>query len=744
MTDGFSVLQHARTGDLQAFRQLVLQQQARVFGIALRLTGRPSDAAELAQDVFVSLHSALARIASPAHLMRWLLRTVSQRTIERLRQHAPESAHDPLAAAPRHRLLQLPPETRAVMLLRYQEDLDPEDIGAVLHMPVTAVKGHLHRALEWASTQAPENSADLEQRLRESLTAPDPGADFTARVMAHVELRWSHRARATFRSNVSATRGRRRSRFILIGTAMMVAGVVAMLALWLPARSQRPMVVAVSAPKPAAASNAPKRVEATTAAQGDTVGETAASQSSRPTVPTDAYGRYTVIAMPLRHDSQDPVARASVDAFYAALLDELRKLPGLVLLIPGVTAPPPDTDRPADYLLTVTSLAATILPSGSVTFRVTDGPEGGSMSPPTSLLSAGSAMSGQQWPVEIRIQPIGQPASGSFTSTLQIGAVSAAQLAAQQGQMLRVKLFPDVLIKQQLMARIRDDSLSALERNRALSDLLGAQLHGGGQGLDLADISVIVEHAALMSPDQRAQLWRSLRGVSHADLVEPLLDYMRRDPDEDVRFEALATLATNHGTEPRVRAAIESMAREDPQQVVRMAARRVLYGDTEWRAYVLKTLKDAGLPYEERLAPLLLAARSAATPAETAGLRAIVNDEETVNLLAGMVRDGWFNPAQAGTTGDALDLLANVGNPATFDVFVEIPQDSSRPGPGTAPAPIPVPRLQISPADMSWLMNHRNDPRVRRILEEIASGNADPQLGARIEQLRQRAPQRRQ
>ncbi|HTQ36692.1 MAG TPA: RNA polymerase sigma factor [Steroidobacteraceae bacterium] len=168
-----SLLQLAQDGDREAFRQLVIQHQARVFGIALRFTGQRSDAEELAQDVFVKLHAALVRITSAAHLTHWLLRTVSHRAIDRLRQQArqgsrvslevlgedpqalaPESTHDPLAAAQLRRLLlQLQPDARAVMLLRYQEDLDPTDIAAVLEMPLATVKSHLRRSLEWLRAQ---------------------------------------------------------------------------------------------------------------------------------------------------------------------------------------------------------------------------------------------------------------------------------------------------------------------------------------------------------------------------------------------------------------------------------------------------------------------------------------------------------------------------------------------------------------------------------------------------------------
>ena len=76
----------ARRGDIGAFARLVRSHQARVFSVALRLCGRREDAEEIAQDAFVQLHASLAQIQDGAHLLHWLLRTVTHRSIDRLRQ----------------------------------------------------------------------------------------------------------------------------------------------------------------------------------------------------------------------------------------------------------------------------------------------------------------------------------------------------------------------------------------------------------------------------------------------------------------------------------------------------------------------------------------------------------------------------------------------------------------------------------------------------------------------------------
>jgi RNA polymerase sigma-70 factor (ECF subfamily) len=161
-------LERARRGDLAAFRELLRAHKARVFSLALRLLGQRADAEEVSQDVFLQLHGALSQVTSASHLKHWLLRTVSHRCIDRLRSAgsrpqlvlmdalpeglepaAPDERYDPLVAAQVHRLLlQLAPEARAVLLLRFQEDLDPADIATALAMPINTVKSHLRRSLD--------------------------------------------------------------------------------------------------------------------------------------------------------------------------------------------------------------------------------------------------------------------------------------------------------------------------------------------------------------------------------------------------------------------------------------------------------------------------------------------------------------------------------------------------------------------------------------------------------------------
>jgi RNA polymerase sigma-70 factor (ECF subfamily) len=53
-------------------------------------------------------------------------------------------------------LLRLPEIPRAVVILRFQEDLDPLDIAAMLDLPLNTVKSHLRRSLDWLRGQGLE------------------------------------------------------------------------------------------------------------------------------------------------------------------------------------------------------------------------------------------------------------------------------------------------------------------------------------------------------------------------------------------------------------------------------------------------------------------------------------------------------------------------------------------------------------------------------------------------------------
>src|SRR5262249_53583185 len=117
---------------------------------------------DLAQEVFMQLHRRIAVIESDAHLLFWLRKVTTNLAIDRLRQDRKHRVlqaldddivdealeRDPLLTRRLRTLIaSLPPAPRAVVLLRFQEDMDPTEIAEALSMSINTVKSHLRRSM---------------------------------------------------------------------------------------------------------------------------------------------------------------------------------------------------------------------------------------------------------------------------------------------------------------------------------------------------------------------------------------------------------------------------------------------------------------------------------------------------------------------------------------------------------------------------------------------------------------------
>jgi RNA polymerase sigma-70 factor, ECF subfamily len=157
-------LEKARSGDRAALTLLVQAHQRSVYSLALRMLGTRDLAEDLTQEVFMQMNGNLSAVDSNRHLGFWLRQVTSNRAIDQLRRRArwqmtsldqetelfcTEEVSDPLLQGHLRALFaDLSPQARAVLLLRYQEDLDPAEIARTLGMPINTVKSHLKRSLE--------------------------------------------------------------------------------------------------------------------------------------------------------------------------------------------------------------------------------------------------------------------------------------------------------------------------------------------------------------------------------------------------------------------------------------------------------------------------------------------------------------------------------------------------------------------------------------------------------------------
>ncbi len=145
------------------FAQLVRDNQAMVYSIAYHSLHDPAVAEEVAQEVFLQLHRSIGGIRSAEHATHWLRKVASHRVIDYSRRHGnrvevdfeqvPEPAvtqrlDDPMLSNRLRKLVaSLPAKKRTLIILRYQEEMELEEIARLLEMPVRTVRTQMFRTL---------------------------------------------------------------------------------------------------------------------------------------------------------------------------------------------------------------------------------------------------------------------------------------------------------------------------------------------------------------------------------------------------------------------------------------------------------------------------------------------------------------------------------------------------------------------------------------------------------------------
>jgi RNA polymerase sigma-70 factor (ECF subfamily) len=162
-TAGAATETNAETSSEMTFADVLRANQSMVFSLAYHFLRDRGAAEEVAQDVFLQLYRKIDVLEGADHATFWLRKVTSRRCIDYVRKRgsqftialddtaepsAAEERGDPLLSRRLRQLIAtLSEKPRMVMVLRYQEDLTPEEIAEVLEMPVRTVKSHLQRSL---------------------------------------------------------------------------------------------------------------------------------------------------------------------------------------------------------------------------------------------------------------------------------------------------------------------------------------------------------------------------------------------------------------------------------------------------------------------------------------------------------------------------------------------------------------------------------------------------------------------
>jgi len=167
-------------GDTVAFNRLVLKWEKPIYNLSLRMLQDRDEAAEAAQEVFCSAFRNIRRFRKDAKFSTWLYRIAVNQCITRLRKRPPGvhlSMDDEGPDAPlkgwtpttdshetemmlqeqrkrvRLALENLPEEQRAIVELKFYQDLTFEEIAAVVEAPLSTIKSRLYAGLAVLKTR---------------------------------------------------------------------------------------------------------------------------------------------------------------------------------------------------------------------------------------------------------------------------------------------------------------------------------------------------------------------------------------------------------------------------------------------------------------------------------------------------------------------------------------------------------------------------------------------------------------
>jgi len=169
------LMERIRTGDMEAFRELVEAHEKRVVNTISRMLSDEKEAEDLAQQVFIRVWNSAARWEPTAKFTTWLYTILRNLVFNESRRRArhpvrsldaemdddehPRQFSDPNMKAPDATLLdaemqeaieraiqELPEAQRIAVVLRRYQDVTYEEIAEVLELTVPAVKSLLFRA----------------------------------------------------------------------------------------------------------------------------------------------------------------------------------------------------------------------------------------------------------------------------------------------------------------------------------------------------------------------------------------------------------------------------------------------------------------------------------------------------------------------------------------------------------------------------------------------------------------------
>lgn len=170
VADDRELIRRCRGGDRRALETMVRQHQAKIARTVQRLLGWPAEVEDVVQDVFAVAIEKMGNFRGDSALRTWLTAIAIDRCRRHRRKRLLRSIwqwrsrqvpggldSDPVeaplidaetAAAVQRAVRNLPAKYREVIVLRYLEEFEIEQIGKFLNLSRSAIDVRLHRARE--------------------------------------------------------------------------------------------------------------------------------------------------------------------------------------------------------------------------------------------------------------------------------------------------------------------------------------------------------------------------------------------------------------------------------------------------------------------------------------------------------------------------------------------------------------------------------------------------------------------
>ena len=168
-------VRRVQQGDTDSFEVLVRRHEKAIFNLVYRLLGNYDEAAEVAQEVFLSAFKSIHQFRGEANFSTWLYRiglnhaSTRRKSLQSSQQRlvpfdgtqvtadgsvdpAKNLQHKEIHQRVQQALNSLDPEDARIVLLRDLQDIPYEDVAEMLDIPVGTVKSRLHRARQALKT----------------------------------------------------------------------------------------------------------------------------------------------------------------------------------------------------------------------------------------------------------------------------------------------------------------------------------------------------------------------------------------------------------------------------------------------------------------------------------------------------------------------------------------------------------------------------------------------------------------